>query len=342
MVNSKLALNSSAAKEFGSSKLGFAGIAYAVLLLIFWFIARFFRLQQLDEHPVSTFLSFALVIAPYWFFGFGAAAPLRHILQGPAVRIVAAALLLPPYFVLTLPAGIFHWSIAGTLVVIALGSTALLERSTKAGDWRDLVVLATIGVVIDLALLSSGSLLGLKGAVIWPAGLGGFPKLILMDVILYLYLVVKPLDEIGYVLSPILADVKIGLREVLFYAPIVIPLGLLMGFLHFHPEMPRPFMLPAAWMFTFVFVALPEELFFRGLVQNLLERRMGRYVALLVASILFGISHFNKRGTFNWRYVLLATIAGLFYGRAWRHQKRLLASSITHSTVDTMWSLWFR
>jgi uncharacterized protein len=90
-------------------------------------------------------------------------------------------------------------------------------------------------------------------------------------------------------------------------------------------------------------VALPEELYFRGLVQNLLERHMGRNAALIAASILFGLSHFNKRTIFfNWRYVLLAAIAGFFYGRAWRERKRLLASSVTHATVDTVWSIWFR
>jgi membrane protease YdiL (CAAX protease family) len=90
-------------------------------------------------------------------------------------------------------------------------------------------------------------------------------------------------------------------------------------------------------------------------MQNLLERRLGRYGALLLASVLFGLSHFNKRSggqfllslgsynvLFNWRYVLLATIAGLFYGRAWMEKRRLFASSITHTGVDTLWSLWFR
>jgi uncharacterized protein len=89
-------------------------------------------------------------------------------------------------------------------------------------------------------------------------------------------------------------------------------------------------------------VALPEELFFRGLTQNLLERHLGKTRALLLASVLFGLSHFNKGAAFNWRYVLLATIAGIFYGRAWRAQRRLCSSSITHASVDTVWSLWFR
>jgi membrane protease YdiL (CAAX protease family) len=96
-------------------------------------------------------------------------------------------------------------------------------------------------------------------------------------------------------------------------------------------------------MFTFFFIAVPEELFFRGWLQNLLERRMGRTAALLVTAILFGLAHFNKRAAhFNWRYVLLAAVAGFFYGRAWRSERRVGASAVTHASVDTIWSLWLR
>jgi CAAX protease family protein len=92
---------------------------------------------------------------------------------------------------------------------------------------------------------------------------------------------------------------------------------------------------------------VPEETFFRGWLQNLLERRMGRNPALFVTAALFGLSHFNKHTVgfaahFNWRYVLLAAIAGVFYGRAWRSGRRVGASAITHATVDSIWSLWLR
>jgi len=97
----------------------------------------------------------------------------------------------------------------------------------------------------------------------------------------------------------------------------------------------------AAFAFSFFLVAVPEELFFRGWLQNLLERRMGRTPALILTAVLFGLAHFNKRAAhFNWRYVLLAAIAGIFYGRAWRQGRRVGASAITHATVDTVWGLW--
>jgi membrane protease YdiL (CAAX protease family) len=78
-------------------------------------------------------------------------------------------------------------------------------------------------------------------------------------------------------------------------------------------------------------------------LQNLLERRVGAARGLVITSILFGLSHFNKRSAFfNWRYVLLAAIAGIFYGLAWRQQRRVGASAITHTSVDTIWSIWLR
>jgi hypothetical protein len=78
-------------------------------------------------------------------------------------------------------------------------------------------------------------------------------------------------------------------------------------------------------------------------MQNLLERRLGRTASLLITAVVFGLSHFNKRAAFfNWRYVLLAAIAGIFYGRAWRARHRVGASAITHATVDTLWGALLR
>ena len=124
---------------------------------------------------------------------------------------------------------------------------------------------------------------------------------------------------------------------------IAIPLGLGLGFLHVHAAWPNPLRAIAGFVFTFLFIAIPEELYFRGWVQNLLERRIGRIGALLATSLIFGLAHWNKRtANFNWRYVVMAAAAGIFYGRAWRADRRVGASALTHATVDTVWSLWLR
>lgn len=329
------------ASAHGGKLLAGAAV-YIALLAIFWLVARFFHLKALHDYPVSTFLGFAILFAPYWLFGFGLAPVLQRILQGLSARIAASVLLALPYFVLSLPRGTLHWQVGLALIAIPALATAALAAFPRPANSADLFVLVTLGLAIDLGLLNHGWPFGLPDAMLWPAGLGGFPKMMMANVALYGYLVIKPVEGIGYDLTPQLADWRTGLREFLFYAPIVLSLGVLLGFIHWQGLMKRPQEFPAAWIFTFIFVALPEELFFRGLVQNLLERHMGRLRALMLASILFGLSHFNKGAVFNWRYVFLAAIAGIFYGRAWLAQRRLFASSVTHATVDTIWSIWWR
>jgi membrane protease YdiL (CAAX protease family) len=40
--------------------------------------------------------------------------------------------------------------------------------------------------------------------------------------------------------------------------------------------------------------------------------------------------------------MLMASIAGLFYGLAWRSRRNVLTSSITHTLVNTGWNIFFR
>jgi CAAX protease family protein len=177
----------------------------------------------------------------------------------------------------------------------------------------------------------------------WGPRLAVFSKMLLLDAGIYGFLVVRQLNGVGFDLRLRLRDVGIGLLGFAAYTPIAILLGLWLGFLHFHAALPPIRQVLTAPLFTFFFIAVPEELFFRGWMQNLLERRIGAARGLLVTSVLFGLSHFNKRAAFfNWRYVLLATIAGIFYGLAWRQRRRVGASAITHASVDTIWSLWWR
>jgi membrane protease YdiL (CAAX protease family) len=92
-------------------------------------------------------------------------------------------------------------------------------------------------------------------------------------------------------------------------------------------------------------VAIPEELMFRGILQNLLVRSIrtgprGLY-GLLIASVVFGAAHLHHAPAPNWRYAILATLAGIFYGNVYRTRQRLCASALTHALVDTLWHFWF-
>jgi membrane protease YdiL (CAAX protease family) len=213
----------------------------------------------------------------------------------------------------------------------------LLMRAATAdpqqrGDWRDGFILLVLGLAVDLRWFDGA----------WPSGLRALNELLLVDAGLYGFLAIRQLSGSGFDFHLKWSDWKTGLRELAFFTPTVIVLGLTLGFIHPHRNLPGIGSALLRWVAIFFFTAVPEELFFRAWIQNLLERRVGRRAALLTASILFGLSHFNKRSAhFNWRYVLLATIAGIFYGRAWREHRRVPASTITHASVDWLWGLWF-
>jgi membrane protease YdiL (CAAX protease family) len=263
--------------------------------------------------------------------GFGAGLPDWARMLQPGVLVV-------PYGLVTWPVGAFRWGWFGVYLAVPVVVAGMLLWARRVdpeqrGTWRDFLVLGALGLAVDLRWL--------EGA--WPPHMAVFSKMLLLDAGIYGFLLVRELDGVGFDLRLRLRDLGIGLREFVFYAPVAVALGLLLGFLHAHAVWPRPLGLAGALVFTFFLIAVPEELFFRGWLQNLLERRFGRGWALAVTAVLFGLSHFNKGAVgFNWRYVLLAALAGVFYGRAWRQERRVGASALTHACVDTVWSQWLR
>ena len=294
-------------------------------------------MQTFPLHP-SVVIAGLLTLFPFLVAAFWPRIVQRQPRSHPAVRIVRPAVLCVPYVLVATSYGMFRWTWFALYLLLPVVISWLLYLASLAdpdqrGDWRDFFVLLVLGLAVDLRWFEPA----------WPPRLAVFSKMLLLDAAIYGFLAIRQLKGVGFDLRLRVGDLRIGLREFAFYTPIAIALGLGVGFLHFHAELPSLPRAVAAWVFTFFFIAVPEELFFRGWMQNLLERRVGRGWALAVTAILFGLSHFNKRAAhFNWQYVLLAAIAGIFYGRAWRQERRVGASSITHATVDTLWSLWLR
>jgi len=280
-----------------------------------------------------------LLLVPMLYAGFAPQrfAALGHTLPMGA-RIGIPALLCLPYVLVAHALGAIRWEWLALYTLLPVAVAFLLDRARHAdagarGNWRDYLVLVVLGSAVDLRWFEPA----------WPHGSTAFGKLLLLDAGIFGFLAVRQLHGVGFDLRLKARDIGVGLREFAFYAVIAIPLGLGLGFLHLHATWPQPLRAVGAFVFTFLLIAIPEELFFRGWLQNLLERRIGRTAALLLTAAIFGLAHWNKRTTsFNWRYVVLAALAGISYGRAWRAQRRVGASSLTHATVDTLWSLWLR
>ncbi len=282
-----------------------------------------------------------LELTPAAAFGFAGERVGRACARWPAtVRTALPVLCALPYVLLSSSQQMFSWGwcalYAALPVAIAwlLGQAAIADPEQR-GNWRDAIVLLTLGLAVDLRWFEPA----------WPSGLTGLGKLLLVDAALYGFVAIRRLRGAGFDFHLRWSDWKTGLRELAFLTPLVLGLGLALGFLHPHGHALRLSMI-SVWIYIFIFIAVPEELFFRAWVQNLLERRVGRRAALGITAVLFGLSHFNKHFSkssahFNWRYVLLASVAGIFYGRAWRRRRRVPASAITHASVDAIWSFWF-
>jgi uncharacterized protein len=284
----------------------------------------------------NVILAAVWVLLPLLAFGFWGDCLAGAINRLPgSVRLLLPALFGVPYILIAAPEGIqADWLICYCLVPVLISVLLWHARQgdpDQLGDWRDFAIILVLGLAVDLRWLDPA----------WPPRLRVFGKMILLDAGLYGFLSIRQLNNVGFDLRPRWQDLRTGLRELALYAPIALVLGLSLGFLHAHRQIPRPTTALSAFVFTFVLIALPEEIFFRGWMQNLLERRIGKTASLLVTSVIFGLAHFNKlSASFNWRYVLLAAIAGIFYGRAWRRDRRILASSFTHACVDAVWGLW--
>jgi membrane protease YdiL (CAAX protease family) len=317
---------------------GLGAASYALLVWGLWVAAHSFGVpQSLHGHFIGPFIAVAVMLGVLWAFGWGAG-ELLALRMSNAVSIArvatpglfAAAI----YLLVAMPLGeLSAWSL---LLYFAFPAVlaGLLEYRPPAAKlgWQDVAVLAALGCAVEYGWLQRS---------LPHPGLGNLPKFMLTDVALYLYVIQRRLPGIGFDLRLRWRDVGIGVREWALFAPIGIGLGLALGFLRFHAHLPAAGTFFGTALVTFIFVALPEELFFRGLLQNLLETRLPRRYALVLAAAIFGLTHYIHGAVFNWRYVILAAIAGWFYGRAWRSGRRIGASAISHTLVDTVWVTWF-
>ncbi len=127
------------------------------------------------------------------------------------------------------------------------------------------------------------------------------------------------------------------------FAVIAITIGIRIGFLVYDPSGARLRSLPLTIIGILFFTAWPEEFLFRGILQNLFSRTFrNQWIGLVLASIIFGLSHIFHAPYPNWKYVTLATIAGLFYGHTWMKTKSLFPAALVHALVDILWHILFR
>ncbi len=214
---------------------------------------------------------------------------------------------------------------------------ALSAGTAAPGAWQDFVSMLGIWIFVKF---------GPRGWL-WPYPAGKLShvltSLLAVVVALASFLLVRRAKGIGY-------SIGWGKRwgvytagSFLVFACIAIPLGTALRFITFAPLSNRWGPYVGLSLAILLFTAWPEELLFRGLLQNFLSEASNSELAgYWAASVLFGFSHITNLGFPNWRYVILATIAGLFYGWTWRKAGSIFASALVHGAVDAVWHFLFR
>ena len=134
-----------------------------------------------------------------------------------------------------------------------------------------------------------------------------------------------------------LRNVAIGFAALV---AILWPLGRAIGFLvpfHLPPHISAA-RIGGQFLIILAATALPEEILFRAFIQNALMQKLGFTArTLLLAALIFGAAHLDNgpQPLPNWRYMILATIAGAVYGKVFQQSSSIFASATVHALVDT-------
>jgi membrane protease YdiL (CAAX protease family) len=242
-----------------------------------------------------------------------------------------------PYAIYTFGTGLWGWGSFAAIVALA----------AIASFW---FVVLPRNAVVDIAflVLMAAPMLARLFRKIYPTPMPDL-ELSVLGVSMWVRtgilatLSIRRMEGIGFGFMPKGREWLLGGRYYMYFLPIGIALALLLTFVR--PEAP-PFSLRTVLLAVATFLgvlwvlALSEEFFFRGLLQQHLSRTMrSEWAGLICASVLFGLVHLPFRQFPNWRFALLATIAGLFYGLAYMRGRSIRPAMVTHALVVTTWKL---
>jgi uncharacterized protein len=250
------------------------------------------------------------------------------------------------YLIYALGTNSFAFARVGAVAGLVFLPLALAASAARrpAGSWHDFLILVGIWLTVKPLPNPWGWSLS---HWLWPYPGGRlayiFTVMLCVNVALAAFVLLRKVNGIGYSIAWGHHWGFFVLASLLVFSCIAIPLGTAMHFIQFSPQWTQWKSLPLVSLGILFFTAWPEEFLFRGLLQNMLARASNSELAgWWTASILFGLSHMTNMDFPNWKYVILASIAGFFYGWTWRKTGSIFASALVHAGVDTLWHFLFR
>jgi membrane protease YdiL (CAAX protease family) len=243
-----------------------------------------------------------------------------------------------PYLVYSLPTGLFSTINLATLTAIAL-SVSLVYARGRVSAPRDALFVALLAGFILYRFFDR----------IYPTPLPKVPMSILGHVMLIRTAALALYGLRGNMASrfaflPAVSEWISGLKWFILSLVPLAAMGAATGAVRIREHALSPATALATFFGILWVVALSEEFFFRGLLQQWFEDgTSSRTTALVAASLLFGSVHLGFHGAFpNWRFSLVAAVLGLFCGLAWREKRSVQTSMVTHALAATAFRVFFQ
>ena len=264
------------------------------------------------------------------------------------IAAMAWAVSVAPYLVYSIPTGVFSPAAAAQLALLCGFIAGMFLIAPPRGESLGLADAAVLAA-LAYPMVSGASTL-FRDIYVSPHP--AVPRLDVMGKVMLIplgaitFLSIRKVSKTGFRFKASLSDLKIGVRNYLLFLPIGLPLAWAIGFVRWSPApMDHWTFVPvllAHMLGIYSVIGLGEELYFRGLIQNLLARgplppRAGQ----LIAAVLFGAAHLGRRGFPNWKYAVVASAAGWFYGRAYAASHSAPAAAVTHTLVVLTWRFLF-
>lgn len=241
-----------------------------------------------------------------------------------------------PYLIYSLPVEVFRWEALIRLAALAaiLAFWYLVLPRNPAVDAAFLVLTAGVvfsevlrGIYVsrppELEIAVLGQLMWIRCSVIAA-------------------LLLRRMEGVGFGFLPSAREWIVGLKYFGGFIPLGFVLMYGLDFARFDPAEGWWWKAPATFLGILWVVALSEEFFFRGMLQQWLMAWVGRVPGWIVAALLFGAAHLSFREFPNWKFASLAAVAGVFYGRAFLEGGGIRAPMVAHALVVTVWRTLFR
>jgi len=321
---------------------------YLPAVLVVWTaacIAAYFYSKQ-QNIPASLLYAvvpaFLVELAFYLAPGFERVRKQFELIGGKAVRAsLLAASAVTPYLIESLRTHTFSLrSFAVLLIAVAIASFWYARNQT--GVLSDLLFMAVMALVYMSKLFAQ---VYVRPGPHVPA-IDILGKLMWIRVGLMALLSIRGMKDARFGFLPSPSEWRTGVEHYFYFLPVGGLAAYLLRAVQFRP-MPVvwwkfPFIAVGTFLAILWVVALAEEFFFRGFLQQLIAHgTRNEALGVLTTSMAFGLAHLPFRGFPNWKWVIVTFVLGLFCGLAFAKAHSVRASMVTHALVVTTWRVLF-